>query len=122
MKQTPIAHRRVLDYAYRDLDTLFRDFHITGQGYSDEQAEESRTRYGTNRLSGRVSDTVLYRLRRAFLNPFTIILFVLACISFLTDVVLAPTSAATSPQWSLSCGCCSSAGRCGSPRNCGPSA
>lgn len=89
MKASPIAHRRVLDYAYMDIDTLFRDFHISDQGYSDEQVEESRARYGKNSLSGRVSDTVLYRLGRAFLNPFTIILFVLACISFLTDVVLA---------------------------------
>lgn len=89
MKANPIAHRRVLDYAYVDIDTLFRDFHISGQGYSHDQVEESRTRYGKNSLSGRASDTVFYRLRRAFLNPFTIILFVLACISFLTDVVLA---------------------------------
>ena len=89
MKASSIAHRRVLDYAYMDIDTLFRDFHISDQGYSDEQVEESRARYGKNSLSGRASDTVLYRLGRAFLNPFTIILFVLACISFLTDVVLA---------------------------------
>ena len=89
MKAASIAHRRVLDSAYMDIDTLFRDFHISDQGYSDEQAEESRVRYGKNSLSGRASDTVLYRLRQAFLNPFTIILFVLACISFLTDVVLA---------------------------------
>ena len=89
MKASPIAHRRVLDYAYTDIDTLFRDFHISDQGYSDEQVEKSRSRYGKNSLSGRASDTVSYRLRRAFLNPFTIILFVLACISFLTDVVLA---------------------------------
>lgn len=89
MKTSPIAHRRVLDYAYMDPDTLFRDFHISNQGYSDEQAEENRVRYGKNCLSGRASDTVLYRLRRAFINPFTIILFVLAGISFLTDVVLA---------------------------------
>lgn len=89
MKASPIAHRRVLDYAYMDIDTLFRDFHISAQGYSDEQVEESRARYGKNSLSGRASDTVLYRLGRAFLSPFTIILFVLACISFLTDVVLA---------------------------------
>ena len=89
MKTNSIAHRRVLDYAYMDMDTLYRDFHISQQGYSDEQAEESRVRYGKNILSGRASDTVLYRLRRAFVNPFTIILFALAIISFLTDVVLA---------------------------------
>lgn len=89
MKASPIAHRRVLDYAYMDIDTLYGTFTFLTKVNSDAQAEESRTQYGTNRLSGRASDTVLYRLRRAFLNPFTIILFVLACISFLTDVVLA---------------------------------
>ena len=40
-------------------------------------------------MAGRAADTVLYRLRRAFINPFTVILFILASISFLTDVVLA---------------------------------
>lgn len=89
MKSSSIAHRRVLDYAYMDIDTLFRDFHISSQGYSEAQVEESRARYGNNSLSGRASDTVVYRLKRAFLNPFSVILFVLACISFFTDVVLA---------------------------------
>jgi Mg2+-importing ATPase len=82
-------HRRVLEYAYMDTDALYRDFHIPEQGYDEEQAEESRQRYGSNVLSGRASDTVLYRLRRAFINPFAVILFVLASISFVTDVLLA---------------------------------
>ncbi len=89
MQSTPIAHQRVLDCAYIDIDTLYKDFHIPQQGYNEKQAEESRIKYGRNLLSGRASDTALYRLRRAFINPFTIILFVLAAVSFLTDVVLA---------------------------------
>ncbi|CCX38799.1 magnesium-importing ATPase [Clostridium sp. CAG:1013] len=88
MKSDRTIHGRVLDYAYMDTDTLYRDFDISDQGYNDEQAEESRVRYGKNVLSGRASDTVLYRLRRAFINPFTVILFLLAVISFFTDVVL----------------------------------
>lgn len=82
-------HRRVLDYAYTDTATLYRDFHISEQGYTEKQVEESRTQYGSNILSGRASDTVLYRLRRAFVNPFAIILLILASISFVTDVLLA---------------------------------
>lgn len=89
MKRGHALHRRVLDYAYLDQETLYRDFGISAEGYGEAQAEESRARYGKNVLSGRASDTVLYRLRRAFINPFTVILFVLAMISFLTDVVLA---------------------------------
>lgn len=89
MPNSPIAHQRVLDCAYIDIDTLYHDFHIPQQGYNEKQVEESRIQYGKNVLSGRASDTALYRLRRAFINPFTIILFVLAAVSFLTDVVLA---------------------------------
>lgn len=89
MPNSPIAHRRVLDCAYTDIPTLYREFQIPPQGYTEKQAEENRVRYGRNVLSGRASDTILYRLRRAFINPFTIILFVLAAVSFLTDVVLA---------------------------------
>ena len=88
MKNSPIAHQRVLDCAYIDIDTLYQKFQIPQQGYHEKQAEENRIKYGKNVLSGRASDTVLYRLRRAFINPFTIILFVLAAVSFLTDVVL----------------------------------
>lgn len=89
MKGNRMVHGRILDYAYVDTDTLFRDFHISKEGYSDAQAEESRLRYGKNILSGRASDTVLYRLRRAFINPFAIILLILASISFVVDVLLA---------------------------------
>lgn len=88
MKKLSMVHRRVLDDAQADIGALYRTFHISEQGYSEEQVEKSRARYGENVLSGRTADTVFYRLRRAFVNPFTVILFVLAVISFLTDVVL----------------------------------
>ena len=89
MKGEPTIHRRVLDYAYLGTDALYQDFHLSAQGYCEEEAEESRARYGGNVLSGRAADTVWYRLRRAFITPFTIILFVLASISFVTDFLLA---------------------------------
>lgn len=91
MKRDHTIHRRILDYTYTDADTLYRDFCISAQGYTEAQVEESRARYGENRISGRASDTVFYRLRRAFINPFTVILFVLAILSFTTDVALAST-------------------------------
>ena len=82
-------HRRVLTYAHTETETLYQDFQITEGGYDEEQVEKSRQEYGSNLFVGRTRDTVLYRLRRAFINPFTIILLVLAIISFITDVLLA---------------------------------
>lgn len=61
-------HRRVLDYAYTDTATLYRDFHISEQGYTEKQVEESRTQYGSNILSGRASDTVLYSTAAGLLS------------------------------------------------------
>lgn len=91
MKKGHAIHRRVLTYACMSKDALYRDFQINDHGYDDEQTEKSRARYGKNVLSGRTSDTVLYRLRRSFVNPFTVILFVLAIISYVTDVILPTT-------------------------------
>ena len=90
MKRDHTIHRRTLDYAYAETEALYRDFCVSAQGYTEAQIEESRARYGENRVSGRTSDTVFYRLRRAFVNPFAVILFVLGMLSFVTDVVLAP--------------------------------
>ncbi len=112
-------HRRVLDYAYTDIATLYRDFHISEQGYTEKQVEKSRARYGKNILSGRASDTVLYRLRRAFVNPFAVILFVLAIISFVTDVILASNFSRNVTPRQLFCPCCSLAVLFVLCRNCG---
>lgn len=89
MKDGSSIHKRVLHYACTEPDILYRDFHISEEGYNKEQIEKSRQQYGNNQLTGRAKDTVLHRLFKAFVNPFTIILFVLALISFITDVLLA---------------------------------
>ena len=52
MKNSPIAHQRVLDCAYIDIDTLYQDFQIPPKGYNEKEAEESRIKYGKNVLSG----------------------------------------------------------------------
>ena len=89
MRDGRSIHQRVWKYASAPVEVLYRDFEISQEGCSREQVEKSRRQYGENRLSRRAGDTLLYRLRRAFINPFTVVLFVLALISFVTDVLLA---------------------------------
>lgn len=87
MKSNDSIHKRILRYSHIDANSLYQDFHIDQDGCSDEQAKESRKKYGENTLAGRATDTVWYRLRRAFVNPFTVILFILAAISIVTDAL-----------------------------------
>lgn len=88
MKNSEMIHQQVLHYAYTDKDKLFQDFHISETGYNDEQVKNSLDEYGQITFEGQNNDTILYRLRRAFINPFTVILMVLVLISFVTDVLL----------------------------------
>lgn len=89
MKSINSIHQRVETYAHAEASVIYRDFHISEYGYHEEQVIESREQYGENVLTGEKADTIWHRMRRAFINPFTIILFVLAAIAFITDVCLA---------------------------------
>lgn len=89
MKDEKTARRRIVEYACAGPQAFRRDFQITNEGYDPWQVEDSRRRWGANVMAGRRADTVLYRLRRAFVTPFSMILLALAGISFVTDVLLA---------------------------------
>lgn len=57
-------------------------------GLTQEQAETSRDRYGANKVTREKKKSVLTRLAQAFINPFTVILFVLAGVSAVTDIII----------------------------------
>ena len=58
-------------------------------GYNDDMVEEMREQYGENKMTKIKGDGILKQLFGAFINPFTIVLLVLAVISFITDFLLA---------------------------------
>ncbi len=74
--------------ALTDNNNLHMMFGITREGYTESEAVMSRKKYGANDLTGKKQETILYCLRRAFINPFSVILFFLGIISFFTDVLL----------------------------------
>lgn len=87
MKHGGSIHKRVMYYAQQEKEVLYCDLNIKDTGYTERQAEKSREKYGSNLISGRASDTIFYRLRRAFINPFTTVLLALAVVSFITDML-----------------------------------
>ena len=75
-------------YAYREVSQIYQELEISQEGLSRSQVELMREKYGINSFSKQKNDTMLRRLRRAFINPFNIILLVLGIISLATDVAL----------------------------------
>ncbi len=89
MKNNYSAQQRLARYSQLHSEDIFRELDISGNGLNEEQIESSRKQYGENRITSQKKDTILYRLRRAFINFFSIVLLLLAVISFCTDVILA---------------------------------
>lgn len=89
MSQSTLFDSRIKKYAYREAEEIYREIGTSKDGLSGEQVEMMQQRYGANSFTTQKKDTTIHRLRRAFVNPFNVILFVLGIVSLVTDVFLA---------------------------------
>ena len=58
-------------------------------GLAEEQVEKNRDLYGENTITKGQEDSILKKIYESIINPFTIILLVIAVISLVTNVWLA---------------------------------
>ena len=65
---------------------VFAAYETTPQG--QPRPDIMRALFGRNELARKKADSILKRLFKAFINPFTVVLIVLAVISFITDYVI----------------------------------
>lgn len=80
---------RLLEAAGQTPREVFDAYETTPQGLA--RPEAMRELFGRNELARKKADSILKRLFRAFINPFTVVLIILAVISFITDyVIVAP--------------------------------
>ena len=84
---SPITEK-LIQASRMDQATLLNEMNASMSGYREDQAETLRDQYGSNEISQEKPETLLSRLIGAFVNPFTIVLFVLAMISVVTDIIL----------------------------------
>jgi len=63
--------------------------HTRPGGLVSDQLEGAREKYGTNVIASNKQDTLFVKVIKAFVTPFTVILLLLAGISFFTDVIMA---------------------------------
>ena len=59
-------------------------------GLSCIEIEEKQEKYGKNIIDIKNNKTLLSRLKEAFINPFNIVLILVAIITFFTDVIISP--------------------------------
>ena len=74
--------------AQTDEMNLRTALNVPENGLTEEMAEEARDRYGRNVLPTSQRTPLYKRLAAAFINPFTVVLVLLAIFSALTNVAM----------------------------------
>ena len=97
LKNNPqeILHREKVNERLRfaaahDVNTVLKYLGTTGKGLPSGMVEQARERYGDNVVTHGQKESLFTRICKAFINPFTAILFVLAAVSAFTDIWLRP--------------------------------
>ena len=81
----------ITNYAKRDINQLFLDFKTRETGLNQIEADERLEEYGKNIIDIKNSNNLFERLKEAIINPFNIVLIVVAIITYITDVIIAET-------------------------------
>ena len=62
-------------------------FNINLSGLTEDEVDESRDKYGSNKVKKEKKKSIPERLAEAFINPFTVVLICLAVVSTVTDII-----------------------------------
>ena len=80
---------KILEFAATNkIKPVLLNMNTTLRGLSEEEVLESRSAYGKNKVTHEKKKTLFQRLVGAFVNPFTAILFFLAVVSAITDIIM----------------------------------
>ncbi len=81
MKKNLLISEQMHRAACCEPDRLDAELGIPTWGLTEAESEEMRRRCGENQLTGKRSDSLWARFRRAFINPFNLVLLFLAAVS-----------------------------------------
>ncbi|BFK82336.1 magnesium-translocating P-type ATPase [Clostridium baratii] len=89
-KKLSVAKERLMDASRINIEQLYLKMDTSEKGLDESRVDILRDQFGLNEISHEKKDSVGKKLFEAFINPFTIVLFVLGIISLFTDVILVP--------------------------------
>lgn len=84
MPRATKVKKRLLNAAKKEPNILLIQYDNSRDGYDAEKALDMQDMYGENKITRQKKDSVYKRLFSAFINPFTVVLMVLAAISAFT--------------------------------------
>lgn len=84
-----IVEKNLRENSKLEVEKLFEKLGTSYAGVSIVEVEDRLDEYGRNTIEIKNENTLLHKLKEAFVNPFNIVLMLVAAITFVTDVIIA---------------------------------
>ncbi len=88
VRKNSAANKLIVASKLKEREVL-KKYNTGYKGYEESIVELMREEYGENEITYKKGNSIIKKLFEAFINPFTIILIILAIVSFITDVLMA---------------------------------
>ena len=72
-----------------EVEKLFENLKTSYEGISIVEVDERLEKYGKNTVEIKNENTMIHKVKEAFINPFNIVLMIVAGITFFTDIIIA---------------------------------
>ncbi len=88
-KATPKEdNKELITISKMEITDVFKKFNSSFEGLTEEQVNDSILKYGQNIVKYKKDKSNFKKMIEAFINPFTMILIILAIVSVFTDIIL----------------------------------
>ena len=91
-KKTKEVEQILIADSKMETKKILEKYRTSTEGISVVELEDRIDEYGKNIIEIKSNNTLLHKLKEAFINPFNIVLMIVAIITFITDVVIAEKS------------------------------
>ncbi len=87
LKQKAVE-KKLLEDSKVNIEKLFKKYQTSREGISIVDVDDRLEKYGKNNVEIKNMNTIWHKLKEAFINPFNVVLMVVAALTFFTDVVV----------------------------------
>lgn len=87
-KQKRVENQLIKD-SYLIDEILFKKYKSRYEGLTSVEAQEKIEEFGLNVIESKDKNPLLHQIKEAVINPFNVVLIIVALITFITDVVIA---------------------------------
>lgn len=83
-----LLEKNLKEDAKLNIKKIFEKYETSTEGLSVVDIEDKQERFGKNEIEVNNNNTLAHKLKEAFINPFNIVLIIVAIATFFTDVVI----------------------------------